>query len=455
MQMQKSTLNTAATLTWLSNILTERFGHAFNLRVHLPNTLLITFYQDTRSIQLPLYCDTFTRTDSNLPCTHWDATAEGWQSALGSQLPAPGAASLPSPLITPTDNGMHVAYDILGLTYWMLSRKEEIGRTDLDEHGRFPATSSHAYKHAYLERPVVDEWLHILGQVIQRTWPGIVLKEHRYSMKVSHDVDEPSRYAFCSVPALARAMARDVIKRRDFKSALYAPWVRMNTRSHLNVTDPANTFDWIMDESDKYGLNSAFYFICGRTSSLDADYDIEHPAIRSLMRHIHERGHEIGLHPSFGTYKTPVLIKKEADRLRRIACEEGITQTHWGGRMHYLRWAQPITLQALAEAGLLYDSTMGYADHPGFRCGTSHEYQAFDPLKDSMLPLRVRPLIAMECSVIDDCYLGLARTDEALKKFQDLKNSVKAVGGLFTLLWHNNRFSDLRERKMYSKLLQD
>jgi hypothetical protein len=52
-------------------------------------------------------------------------------------------------------------------------RVEEIGRTDLDNHERFPATSSHAFKHGYLDRPVVDEWLHLLGQVIQRQWPGV------------------------------------------------------------------------------------------------------------------------------------------------------------------------------------------------------------------------------------------------------------------------------------------
>jgi hypothetical protein len=55
----------------------------------------------------------------------------------------------------------------------MLARVEEIGRMDLDNHGRFPATASHAFQHGYLDRPVVDEWLHLLGQVIKRQWPGL------------------------------------------------------------------------------------------------------------------------------------------------------------------------------------------------------------------------------------------------------------------------------------------
>jgi hypothetical protein len=451
--MQKSSLKTASTLAWLSNILTERFGHAFDLRVQLPNTLLITFFENTRSIQMPLYWDTFNRADSNLPFTHWDATAEGWHSALGSPLPAPGTASLATPLITPTDNGMHVAYDILGLTYWMLSRQEEVGRTDLDVHGRFPATSSHSYKHDYLERPVVDEWLHILGQVIQRTWPGIELKEHSFSLKVSHDVDEPSRYGFRSMPALVRAMAGDVIKRRDFKSAMLAPWIRMNTRTELHRADPANTFNWIMDVSEQHGLQSVFYFICGHTDPHDADYQPEHPAIRHLMRSIHQRGHEIGLHPSYGTYQKPQLIRQEADRLRKVCAEEGIAQTEWGGRMHYLRWKTPTTMRALADAGMTYDSTFSYADRPGFRCGTCFEYPAFDPVAQEALGLRVRPLIAMECTVTAQQYMGLGTGDAALVKFMNLKNICREVGGCFTLLWHNSQIGTSLERQIYQHVL--
>lgn len=440
-------------LAWLKVILQERFGHAFILEADVKGGLILFLSDAEGSITFKTDQTTFTRADSNLPCTHWDAMAEGWQSVLGSRLPAPGAANLHTPLITPTDNGMHVAYDILGLTYWMLSRHEEVGRTDLDEHGRFPATSSHAHKHGYLERPVVDEWLHILGQVIQRTWPGIALKQHSFSMKVSHDVDEPSRYGFRSMPALVRAMAGDVIKRKDFKSAMLAPWIRMNTRSQLHSADPASTFDWIMDVSEQHGLQSAFYFICGHTDPHDADYQPEHPAIRHLMRRIHHRGHEIGLHPSYGTYQKPQLIRQETDRLRKICAEEGIAQTEWGGRMHYLRWEQPTTLCAWADAGLAYDSTLSYAERPGFRCGTCFEYPAFDPVTQNSMPLRLRPLIAMEVSVMAEIYMGLGTSAEAFTTFIELKNRCRAVEGCFTLLWHNNQLLSNSECEIYSNII--
>lgn len=441
-------------LAWLEKVLFERYGHYFTLETASKRSIKLKNTSSSACVELALDGSTFLRMDSSLTCTLWNATAEGWNSALGQPLPAPGTDHLSSPLIEQTPLGFCIHYDILGLTYWMLSRQEELGRTDLDDHGRFAATSSHAFKHGYLERPIVDEWLDVLGQVIQKTWPALSLKVHQFDMKVSHDVDGPSRYAFCSISGIVRAMAGDVLKRRDFKSALLAPWVRLCSKTALHPADPENTFDWIMDVSERHGLKSAFYFICGRTdASRDADYEPDHPAIRNLIRRIHIRGHEIGLHPSYGSYQSPEIISTEAQRLRRIAFEEGVVQSEWGGRMHYLRWEHPTTLSGWAQAGMTYDSTLSYADRPGFRCGTCFEYPAFDPVSKTAPPLRIRPLIAMECTVMAPRYMGLGTGKAALAKFMELKNACKAVNGSFTLLWHNSQFSSKEKRALYIGIL--
>lgn len=447
--------HTPAAVAWMKTILQERFGYVFALQPYADGSrLALRLPNEKRYITLALDGATFIRTDSDLPCAQWNASAEGWPSVLQDPLSAPGAPHLPEPLITQTENGWHIDFDILGLTYWMLARQEEVGRTDLDNHGRFPATASHAFRYDYLERPIVDEWLHVLGQVIARTWPALVLTQHQFSMKVSHDVDAPSRYGFASAKGLLRAMGGDVIKRGEIRNALLAPWIWLNTHNVLHSTDPFNTFEWLMDLSDSQGLTSAFYFICGRTSNMDADYEPEDPPIRALMRRIHARGHEIGLHPSYGTYQRPDLMAQEATRLRKVLAEEYIQQRVVGGRMHYLRWEQPATLRAWVAAGMDYDSTLGYADRPGFRCGTCFEYPAFDPLEGEVLPLRIRPLVVMECSVMGGNYLGLGVGAEAEMKFFQLKDACRVVGGQFTLLWHNSQFEKMAERELYSRILE-
>lgn len=432
-------------LKWLQVIIFERFGIVFDL-VAQGETLFLTLNDSDGLISFDCLQPDFYFPSSTMPCTWWDAEAQGWDAVLSSPLPAPGAKELPTPLIEITDGKAVIHYDILGLTYWMLSRQEEVGRTDLDEHGRFPATSSHAFKHGYLERPIVDEWLNILGQVIQRVWPRLELKTHRFNIKVSHDVDFPSRYGFRSMKRLIRAIAGDLVKRRDFKSALTAPWIRLNSGARLHPADPFNTFDWIMDVFEAHGLTSAFYFMCGRTDKgRDGDYEIEHPAIRDLMRRIHARGHEIGLHPSYNTYQRPDLIAAEADRLRRVCHEEGIKQDVWGGRMHYLRWEHPTTMRGWQQAGMTYDSTLGYADMPGFRCGTCFEYPAFDPLAERQLALRIRPLIVMECTILADRYMGLGTGVAAYNKFSGFRDTCMKVNGMFTMLWHNSNITDREE----------
>ncbi len=443
-----------AILDWLECILAERFGPGLGLHNTGRGFVRLSLTGSPAAIEIVSAGDTFTRADSGLPCTRWDATREGWQSALGSPLPAPGVDHLPSPLIESTATGYRIHYDLLGLTYWMLSRLEEVGREDLDQHQRFPATSSHAFQHDYLQRPIIDEWLHVLGQVIHQQWPLLPLRQHRFGIKVSHDVDRPSRYGFCSAARMIRLMAGDVLKRRDLRSAWLAPWVRVDSRKRLHPADPDNTFDWLMDVSEQHGLSSAFYFICGRTDAKrDADYEPEHPAIRELMRRIHARGHEIGLHPSFATYRKPAAIAAEAERLRRICAQEGIVQAAWGGRMHYLRWENPTTLRAWEQAGMTYDSTLGYADRPGFRCGTCFEYPAFDPVEGRALTLRIRPLVVMEETILEPLYMGLGSGEAALHKFSELKDRCQAVNGCFTLLWHNSMFDTQAKRVLYRRVL--
>lgn len=121
--------------------------------------------------------------------------------------------------------------------------------------------------------------------------------------------------------------------------------------------------------------------------------------------------------------------------------------------MHYLRWAQPTTLRALNAVGMRYDSTLGFADRPGFRCGTCFEYQAIDPVTHEALQIRIRPLIAMEVTVLDAPYLAKGATGEAMDTFKSIKENCFRVGGEFNLLWHNSKFLDAAHRNIYVALV--
>lgn len=443
-----------AAVNWLQTILRERLGEPLHLRSIEGGHLVLTLDGAETPIVFDRPEPAFLTGGLEIPCQSWNAQVEGWRPPLGRPLPAPGFTRLPQPLIQINQRGGVCHYDILGFAYWMLSRREEVGRNDLDMHGRFPASSSHAFKHSYLDRPVIDEWLDILRQILNRVWPQLITRPKRFDIKPSHDVDTPSRYALRSTRTFFRAVGADLFKRQRFADALRSPWIRLTSKNKIHKADPANTFDWIMHASDRHSLKSAFYFICGRTSmQLDPEYRLEDPAIRALMRNIHARGHEIGLHGSYGTYRSPRIIAEEANRLKRICGSEGIHQDQWGGRMHYLRWETPTTLNGWDCAGMTYDSTLGYADRVGFRCGTCNEYPAYDPVSDCALTLRIRPLIAMERTVMDHGYMGLGCGEDAFAALVSLKRACKAVGGTFSLLWHNTSLERPHIRDLYESVL--
>jgi hypothetical protein len=439
-------------LTWLRQLLGERISHEISLRIIEHPHRQYYLSHDDRAIEMPVWeWGLGTAVESH--CCY-DAEGQGWHAVMGKPLPAPGTTDLHRPLIERNRSGYTIRYDILGLTCWALSRAEEVGRNDLDGHGRFPATSSHAHRHGYLGRPLVDEWLSLLRQVAQRLWPRMKLTDSHFETRVSHDVDQPSAYAFCSPAQMVRGMGVDVLRRKDLCSAVKRPWLWLNDRQ-LHAADPCNTFRWIMDVSESRGMRSAFYFVCGRTEpTLDPNYDVDSPAIRDLIRVIHHRGHEVGLHPSYGTYRDPAAIKREAQKLLRVCAEEGVSQDAWGGRMHYLRWSTPVTLHALGDAGMAYDATLGYADLPGFRCGTCHEYTALDPFMRQPLKLRIRPLIAMDGTVLTRPYMALGVTPAARDEFVKLKHGCRAVGGSFTLLWHNSLLTRPEQRRLYEEVLE-
>lgn len=441
-------------LRWLEVILSERIGQEVSLNVKQTG-LILRFNGGDGCIYFDVIEQCLRESRSDLPYTSWEADSEGWASLLGGPLPAPGVDKLPKPLIEKSANGYVIHYDILGLVYWMLARVEEIGRADLDNHERFPASSSHAYKHDYLERPVVDEWLDVLKQVIRRQWPSMELKKHQFSLALSHDVDRPSRYLFGSPAFAFRAALGDVLRRRDVLSPFRAARLRYAVPHALHPSDPYNTFEWLMDLSETKGTKSTFYFMAGRSNrQFDVEYDIRHPAIRKLLNRIHKRGHDIGLHPSYESYRNPELLRIEAHALIELCHEEGICQGDFGARMHYLRWRCEETPHGLAAAGLSHDSTPGYADRIGYRCGTAFAYPFFDARRQQTLHLRMRPLAVMDQTLCSPKYMNLGLSAVAANSVQKVKSAAICANGICSILWHNSSLSDLSQKRFYMRILE-
>ena len=351
--------------------------------------------------------------------------------------------------VAPGDVALNV--DVFGGAFFALTRYEEVAGAQTGQHGWFPAAAALAVRERYLDRPIVNEYVELLWTGLRHLWPELRRKSREYRVLVTHDVDWPSCNVGRGIAGMVKTLAGDVLVRRDAgvlaKRALSAAGVLRGNRD----CDVCNTFDFVMTESERRGLRSAFYFITGHSAGfIDGLYEIGDPWVRRLLRSIHARGHEIGIHPSYNTLLDANRTRAEYEALRQVCREEGIEQPVWGGRQHYLRWRAGETWRHWDEAGLGYDSTVGHAERLGFRSGTCYEYPAYDVLRRRPLCVRERPLVAMEVSALDIMRLSFDETrDEMIR----LSRVCRRYAGDFTLLWHNNRIVTRAERQTYLDVL--
>ena len=350
---------------------------------------------------------------------------------------------------------INIGIDLFGSAFFMLTRYEEVVIKAFDDHDRFPASASLAFKQGFLHRPIINEYLELFWYSLKKLFPGLLRKKRNFRILPTHDVDRPFACAFANPGRIAKSIIGDVVKRHDPARAASHFVKAVMVKAGFHEYDPNNTFDQIMDISDEHNLTSVFYFITDRLDvSCDGNYCFDNPLIKHLIYHILKRGHEIGLHGSYHSYNKPAQLKKEFFRLKNACSDFDTSRQLWGIRQHFLRWSPLLTAPGACQAGLNYDTSLGFADHPGFRCGFCYEYPMFDFEKRECMNLNQRPLVAMECSVIDKRYMNLGTGNRAYSVLAQLKESCQRYNGDFTLLWHNDRFVDKAEKQLYQEIIK-
>ncbi len=351
-----------------------------------------------------------------------------------------------------SENLIETNIDIIASCFFMLSRYEEVVQSVRDQHDRFPATASLAFREGFLDRPLVNEYLELLWSWIHSAMPHLKRKplwpdNKAFAVCVSHDVDSIKRYSAlppaCTVADLA-------LKQKQLGEAYALGLDYLATRLGLK-RDPFDTFDYMLNMEQRNNIRSSFYFMGGGSAPCDARYSISQPQVQQLIKRIEDKNCEVGLHGSYWSYDRKDIMKKEKANLGSV-----VVNSCYGCRQHYLRWRTPETWRAQEESGLQYDTTLAFADCTGFRCGYCLPFQPFDVLDNRKLNIWELPLIVMEGSLHDTQYEGL-NSEEAYKKILSLAEKVQLVGGVFTLLWHNSSFDAVNRwegwQQVYEKII--
>ena len=316
------------------------------------------------------------------------------------------------------DEEIFIGYDIFASAFFMLTRWEEIINRKRDLFARFPGIESLAYKAGFLDRPIVNEYATFLANIIKELGGDYSRSQKEFQFIITHDVDQVFYY-----PGIQRFIYRIIKGKYGFREISDAVFDR----------NPFWTFPFLMEQSEKRGLKSRFYFLSSSFTIHDNPLDYNHPKIRALFDEIRKRGHEIGFHGSFEAYENLDMLVREKKRLEDAA--QVIVSC---GRQHYLRFSPQWTWKFWDQLGMKEDQTCGYADVEGFRCGTGDSFHVFDLLTRTQLDLIETPLLIMDGTLQGYRSMG---HDLAIEKGRDIVTRCRKYKSSCTVLFHNSSFT--------------
>jgi hypothetical protein len=321
------------------------------------------------------------------------------------------------------ERGQRPEGDELAEAFWHLARLEELG-VARDRHGRFPAGASALDP---LDPPL-ERLRSALGLEPPR-WGGA-----RFAVALTHDVDRPWRWTGRGVRnAVGRLRARVVEK--DRRDALReARGLAAAPVHRLRGTDPNWRFGRIAELEAERGSTSTYFVLAGHAHREDGFAPEVYDRLRPrLVETLLEAGAEVGLHGSYKSAEDPARLAAERDALASLAGELA------GQRYHFLRVDPHANLAAVADLGFRYDSSLGFADAPGFRAGIMHPFRPWSEELGAPLPLVEIPLALMDTTLAEPQYLGLTAA-QAEAPAMALLDLAAERGGGFAILWHTNRF---------------
>ena len=315
-------------------------------------------------------------------------------------------------------NQVIINYDILGAAFYFISGWQEIHTRKRDEHGRFPYNESHQKKYDYLTVPVVNYYFDVLKKAIElssnkhiqrKIWP-----DSNFKTIITHDIDKiNSGWKEGGFSALKKGNFITLLSLLAKKVVSIDPW--------QNIPD-------IVELERSLNIPSTFFFLTSKEKG-NADYKLTQ--VKPWLDLIIKQGSEVALHGSLGSCNNHEVLKTEKSKL--------ITNPT-GNRFHYLKFEPSTFAKNLEYAGFKYDSSVGFAEHIGFRYGFCFPFKLYDLQSKSVSDVLEIPLVLMDATLSHQKYMK--NDPEKHLKIDLVIEEVKKFGGVLRILWHNNYFSE-------------
>jgi len=329
-------------------------------------------------------------------------------------------------------------FDVFAASFFLVSRYEEYLEFQPDAHGRFKASSSLAFKNGFLGIPVVDMWARELAKSLVKKFRNIAFKRNEYKAILTIDVDQPFAYKGKGLLRSIGGLFRDIRSNSVSVGERYRVFAG-------DEKDPFEVFDYLIGNIEKSKVDVRFFFPVGDHSEYDKNPSWKNDEYRKLIHSIAEQ-YIVGLHPSYHAAGNPSMINTELYRLKTILDGEIALS-----RFHFIRVFMPQSFNAICEAGILEDYSMGYPEEPGFRAGIARPYPFYDVVTDQQTSLTIIPFQIMDVTLYNYKKLDPVNSREIILK---LINETKNVGGLFVSIWHNTSLLDNDEYQGWREIFE-
>ncbi|WP_299364668.1 polysaccharide deacetylase family protein [Winogradskyella sp.] len=335
----------------------------------------------------------------------------------------------------PTSERSDLPFDIFAASFYLLSRYEEYLPHVKDDYGRFMAKESLAFKHRFLNQPIVDIWAYKLQNVLKKRFPDFVFSERSY--KVQPVIDVPMAYYFRK-KGLLRTIGGTFsdIGRLRLRQLYQRYSVLMGFKR-----DPYDTFKWIITKQKLCDFKFMVFFLIGDYSTYDKNISTNKKEFVSLIKSVADYS-DVGLKASYFALEDISVLKKEKLKMETIINSELKAVRHSFSKLNL-----PKSYRNLIELEINQDFSMGYVDTLGFRAGTCTPFQWYDLDYEVQTPLKINPYHCLD--------FALLKYDSQLDKsehLQKLINHIKAVNGTFVPIFHNYTFADIERWKGYRAL---
>ena len=358
-----------------------------------------------------------------------------------------------TPQVEQVGNTRVLYADLVASTYFLISRYEEMARpTVRDVHGRFPGKESLPYRAGLIDSPLADEYGKLLRAQLELAGceVGALPKKIR-KIYLTHDVDQLSHYR--NFRGFLGGILRGIKRKNEGNRAIKSYFGGLKY-------DPWFTSPWLfkLDNSVRQAIGAdrcepiVFLKVGGGPRKEDKPFITHHVQdFQTLVSLCKKKNITFGLHSSYEAGIDTSLILNEKKHLEKVSKKTIIYNRH-----HYLDSREPEDMQALIDAGITDDFTMGYADVAGFRLGTCRAVKWVNPRTQKLTSLTLHPLTIMDGSLSDKRYMYL-NAHEAYEYCIRLINMVESWNGELVLLWHNTSVEDTPEsyhRKLYSDIIK-